>query len=35
MAGARMIRDRYRPEACLPRMLALFEHATAAPLLVS
>ena len=30
-AGAGMIRDRYSLEVCLPRMLALYEEASAAP----
>jgi glycosyltransferase involved in cell wall biosynthesis len=35
LAGARMIRDRYSLEACLPQMLALYEHATTASRLVA
>jgi glycosyltransferase involved in cell wall biosynthesis len=35
MAGARMIRDRYSLEACLPQMLALYERATTASRLAS
>jgi glycosyltransferase involved in cell wall biosynthesis len=34
-AGAGMIRDRFSLEACLPQVLALYEHATTAPRLVA